>query len=557
MRHCGSGGKGKRSKGKDSNNNNGKKDDKDEKGSEKDEKKDEKKDAASGVKKKDKDGVEKTAASEKTAAADDTAEVSVAAAIAQATKENEKDGGSSSSTTQDGKPADGSAAAASTTSATSALPPSVRDMKPRELMAQLDSYIVGQQEAKRAVSVALRNRWRRHQVPSEELRDEISPKNILMVGPTGVGKTEIARRLAKLTDAPFIKVEATKFTEVGFHGRDVDTIIEDLLKTAVSQTKQVLMRRHEAQAREKAEDRILQALAGTASGFREHLRNGSLNRVEVTLDLMEKKDPPKSAGAGGGTEGMHISVDIPSMMGLGRRHRMVKKTLKIGDAMPLVIQEELDKLVETADLQAEALKSCEEDGIVVIDEIDKIVAPSGSAQKGHQASAEGVQQDLLPLVEGTTVTTKNGTQVKTDKILFICSGAFHMVKVSDMLAELQGRLPIRVELKALTEGDFHRILTEPKYNLIRQHTAMLKTEGVELKFTDEAVWELARVAALINRTVQNIGARRLVTVLEKVLEDISFTAPDKAGETVEIDVQYVKNAVESLTKKIDITKFLL
>ena len=440
--------------------------------------------------------------------------------------------------------------------------PSVRDMTPKQLMDQLDSYIVGQADAKRAVAVALRNRWRRHHVEPKELRDEISPKNILMVGPTGVGKTEIARRLAKLTDAPFVKVEATKFTEVGFHGRDVDSIIDDLLKVSLSQTKQVLMRRHEAVAKEKAEERILQALAGTASGFREHLRSGSLNRVEVTIDLLEKKDPPKSAGAGG-SEGMHISVDIPAMMGLGgglggrSRQRMVKKTLKIGDAMPLVIQEELDKLVEGADLQAEALRACEEDGIVVIDEIDKIVAPSGSANKGHQASAEGVQQDLLPLVEGTTVTTKNNIQVKTDKILFICSGAFHGVKVSDMLAELQGRLPIRVELKNLTEKDFYRILTEPKFNLVRQHCAMLATEGVELTVKEEALWEIAKTAAHINSTIQNIGARRLVTVLEKVLEDLSFNAPDKKGEKIEVGAQWVKDAVEPLCKKVDITKFLL
>jgi ATP-dependent HslUV protease ATP-binding subunit HslU len=404
------------------------------------------------------------------------------------------------------------------------------------------------------VAVALRNRWRRHQV-SDELREEIAPKNILMIGPTGVGKTEIARRLAKLVDAPFVKVEATKFTEVGFHGRDVDTIIDDLHKVAMSQTKQVLMRRHEDQAKARAEDRVLQALAGAASSFREHLRAGSLDNLEITIELLEKKEPPKSSA----TDGVHISLDLPAMMGMGggsRRPKTVKKTLKIKDAMPLVLQEELEKLVETADVSKEALRACEEDGIVVIDEIDKIVTAAGG-YKGHQASAEGVQQDLLPLVEGTTVTTKNNVQVKTDKILFICSGAFHSVKPSDMLAELQGRLPIRVELKPLTKEDFYRIITEPKYNLVRQHVAMMATEGVTLEVTDCAKKEIAGYAAHVNATVQNIGARRLITITEKVMEEVSFDGPDKKGTTFVIDAAYVKKAVESLVAKVDITKYLL
>lgn len=430
-----------------------------------------------------------------------------------------------------------------------------RDLKPRELMAELDRFIVGQADAKRAVAVALRNRWRRHQVP-DEMREEIAPKNILMIGPTGVGKTEISRRLAKLVDAPFVKVEATKFTEVGFHGRDVDTIIEDLYKVALSQAKQVLQRKFEADAKVKAEDRILHALAGASGAFREHLRSGSLDDLEVLIEVQEKKEPPKQS-VGGGQEGYTIALDIPALMGMsGRKAKMIKKNLKIKDAMPIVLQEELDKMVEGADVSKEALRACEEDGIVVIDEIDKIVTAAGG-YKGHQASAEGVQQDLLPLVEGTTITTKNNIQIKTDKILFICSGAFHSVKPSDMLAELQGRLPIRVELKPLTEKDFYRIITEPKYNLILQHQAMLATEGVTLNVTDEAKWEIARISAHVNATIQNIGARRLITIIEKVLEDVSFNAPDKAGETYTVDAATVKKAVDAMVQKVDIKKFLL
>nr|CCC90440.1 putative heat shock protein HslVU, ATPase subunit HslU [Trypanosoma congolense IL3000] len=427
----------------------------------------------------------------------------------------------------------------------------VRNMKPRELMRELDNYIIGQTDAKKAVAVALRNRWRRHQVDAA-IREEISPKNILMIGPTGVGKTEIARRLAKLVDAPFIKVEATKFTEVGFHGRDVESIIEDLYKASLTQTKQNIMRRHEEAARQKAENRILRALAGVSDGFREHLRSGALDDIEVIVELQEKKEKPKNTGS---SEGVFISLELPSSIG-GQRPQTVKKVMKIKDALPAVLQEELDKIVDTEDVSAEALRACEEDGIVVIDEIDKIVTASGG-YKGHQASAEGVQQDLLPLVEGTTVSTRGNVQIKTDKILFICSGAFHSVKPSDMLAELQGRLPIRVELKPLTKEDFHRIITEPKYNLIKQHVMMMKTEGVDLVFTDDALWEIASIAAHINSTVQNIGARRLITITEKVVEEISFDGPDRRGETFVIDAAYVKKSVESMMKKVDIKKFIL
>lgn len=439
-------------------------------------------------------------------------------------------------------PAEGTAAVEAATS--------IRDMKPRELMKELDRFIVGQSDAKKAVSVALRNRWRRHHVP-EDIREEIAPKNILMIGPTGVGKTEIARRLAKLVDAPFVKVEATKFTEVGFHGRDVESIIEDLYKASLTQTKQRIRRQHEAEARKTAEDRILKSLAGLTDDFREHLRSGALDDLEVVVELQEKKERPKTAG---GNEGLLISLDLSSMM--GQRPQTSKKLMKIKDALTAVLQEELDRVVDTEDVSAEALKACEEDGIVVIDEIDKIVTAAGGF-KGHQASAEGVQQDLLPLVEGTTVSTKFNVQVKTDKILFICSGAFHSVKPSDMLAELQGRLPIRVELQPLTKEDFHRILTEPKFNLIQQHVAMMATEGVELTFTEDALWEVASIAAHINATVQNIGARRLITITEKVVEEISFEGPDRNGDRFTIDAAYVKKAVESMVKKVDIKKFLL
>ncbi|KAG5504529.1 hypothetical protein JIQ42_06363 [Leishmania sp. Namibia] len=426
----------------------------------------------------------------------------------------------------------------------------IRDMRPRELMKELDRYIVGQSEAKKAVSVALRNRWRRHQVPSD-IREEIAPKNILMIGPTGVGKTEIARRLAKLVDAPFVKVEATKFTEVGFHGRDVESIIEDLYKASLSQTKQNIRRQHEEEAKVKAEDRILKSLAGVSDGFREHLRSGALDDIEVMVELQEKKEKPKTASG----EGVFISLDIPSMMG-GQRQQTVKKVMKIKDAFPAVLQEELDKMMDTEDVTAEALRACEEDGIVVIDEIDKIVTAAGG-YKGHQASAEGVQQDLLPLVEGTTVSTKFNVQVKTDKILFICSGAFHSVKPSDMLAELQGRLPIRVELQQLSKEDFHRIITEPRFNLIAQHKAMMATEGVDLIFEDDALWEIASIAAYINSTVQNIGARRLITITEKVVEEISFEGPERKSEKFVIDAAYVKKAVDKMVKKVDIKKFIL
>eukprot|EP01065_Artemidia_motanka_P040823 TRINITY_DN5193_c0_g1_i2.p1 TRINITY_DN5193_c0_g1~~TRINITY_DN5193_c0_g1_i2.p1 ORF type:complete len:473 (+),score=125.22 TRINITY_DN5193_c0_g1_i2:124-1542(+) len=426
----------------------------------------------------------------------------------------------------------------------------ISDMKPRQTVEELDRFIVGQPDAKRAVAIALRNRWRRHHVV-QEMREEVFPKNILMIGPTGCGKTEIARRLAKLTDAPFVKVEATKFTEVGFHGRDVDTIIDDLLKNAIALTRKKLRKKNEAQAKKRAQDRVLLALAGKQEidSFRPHLEDGQLDRMDVVIELTEKTPP----------SGARITQGLPMMdMTHGqRRRKTVRKKMLIKDALPAAEADEMEKMLEGVDVQKEALRSCEEDGIVVIDEIDKIVGAKSSNRGSHQASSEGVQQDLLPLIEGSTVTTKHNGQVKTDRILFIAAGAFHGCAPSDMLAELQGRLPIRVELNALSEADFHRILTEPKHNLLRQSIALMETEGVELKFTDDAVNELARIATEVNARVQNIGARRLITVLERVMEDISFKGPALRGKVVSVDKEYVQNRVAEMIEKVDLQRYLL
>lgn len=432
---------------------------------------------------------------------------------------------------------------------------------PREIVCELDRFIIGQNQAKRSVSIALRNRWRRQQVP-ESLRQEILPKNILMIGPTGVGKTEIARRLARLAKAPFLKVEATKFTEVGYVGRDVEQIIRDLLDLAIQQTRET--KRHEVRAKAeiKAEEKILDALVGesateeTRQKFRKMLREGHLDEKEIDIKVAESASPSPSfmdiPGVPGAQMGM---VNIGDMMGKFFGGKQTKtKHLKVPQAMETLIAEESDQLLDQESLIAEAINLVEQNGIVFIDEIDKICARS--ERQGADVSREGVQRDLLPLIEGTTVSTKHGV-VKTDHILFIASGAFHIAKPSDLLPELQGRLPIRVELTALKKEDFIRILTEPEASLIKQYEALLKTEEVTLLFTPEGISEIAQVAADINEYVENIGARRLHTVMEKLLEEISFTAPDCSGTELVIDALYVRTKVGELAKNMDLSKFIL
>jgi ATP-dependent HslUV protease ATP-binding subunit HslU len=432
------------------------------------------------------------------------------------------------------------------------------EFSPREIVSELDRFIVGHPEAKRAVAVALRNRWRRRRVP-DDLRDEVTPKNILMIGPTGVGKTEIARRLARLAQAPFLKVEATKFTEVGYVGRDVDQIVRDLVESAMQMVRERRRAGVRARAEAAAEERILDALTGPGStaareAFRRKLRAGELDDKEVELSMADTSSPfpqmeiPGQPGASMGV------LNLGDMFGkaFGGRTKVHKTT--VSGAWAPLIAEESDKLLDQEALTQEALELAENQGIVFLDEIDKVASRSDRA--GADVSREGVQRDLLPLIEGTTVSTKHGP-VKTDHILFIASGAFHVAKPSDLLPELQGRLPIRVELKALTRDDFRRILTEPEANLIRQHQALLATEGVTLVFTEDAVDALADAAVTVNGAVENIGARRLQTVLEKVLEEISFTAADRSGETVTIDAAYVTGRIGELAGDADLSKFIL
>ncbi len=431
---------------------------------------------------------------------------------------------------------------------------------PREIVSELDRFIIGQHDAKRAVAIALRNRWRRQQLP-EEMREEVLPKTILMIGPTGVGKTEIARRLARLAQAPFLKVEATKFTEVGYVGRDVESIVRDLLEIAINMTRERLRKEVKAKAELAAEERLLDALVGenardeTRITFRRRLRNGELDDKEVEVQVADTAGLQLPTMDIPGMPGSQMGVmNLNEMFGKAFGGRTKTRRMTVDRALELLINEESDKLLDQEMVTNEAIATVEQNGIVFLDEIDKITARS--ERIGADISREGVQRDLLPLIEGTVVATKHGT-VKTDHILFIASGAFHFAKPSDMLPELQGRLPIRVELAALTRDDFKRILEEPENSLIRQYMALLATEEVTLDFTDEAIAALADLAAEINTSVENIGARRLHTVLEKLLEEISFTATDRGGETVVIDKDMVHERVAELAKDSDLSKFIL
>jgi len=436
----------------------------------------------------------------------------------------------------------------------------VTSFSPREIVSELDRYIVGQNDAKRAVAIALRNRWRRQQL-EDDLREEVLPKNILMIGPTGVGKTEIARRLARLADAPFIKVEATKFTEVGYVGRDVESIIRDLSEIAIHMTRERMRKEVVAKAEVAAEERVLDALVGegasadTRQKFRNMLRQGELDDREIEIDVQDAGSGMPTLeipGMPGAQMGM---INLSEMMGKAFGNQTKPKKLTVLESYDLLIAEESDKLLDDDVVVRTALDAVEQNGIVFLDEIDKICVRS-EGRSGGDVSREGVQRDLLPLIEGTTVATKHGT-IKTDHVLFIASGAFHLSKPSDLLPELQGRLPIRVELKALDEADMRRILTEPEANLIRQYTALMATEGMTLAFTDEAIDALAKLATDVNRTVENIGARRLQTVMERLLEDVSFTASDRSGEALTIDADYVRETVADLAKDTDLSKFIL
>ena len=434
------------------------------------------------------------------------------------------------------------------------------DLTPREIVSELDRFIIGQKDAKRAVAVALRNRWRRKQL-GDDLREEVYPKNILMIGPTGVGKTEISRRLAKLARAPFIKVEATKYTEVGYVGRDVEQIIRDLVDAAQAMVRENLREEVKAKAHEAAEERVIEALAGdgardqTREMFRKKLRSGELDDTIIELEVADTSNPLQGMEIPGQRPGMGGGMmNLGDIFGKAFGQRTVRRRMSVAASYEVLLQEEADKLLDPEMVTKEAVRAVEQNGIVFIDEIDKVATRQDV--RGGDVSREGVQRDLLPLIEGTTVSTKHGP-VKTDHILFIASGAFHIAKPSDLLPELQGRLPIRVNLRALTEEDFVRILTETDNALTRQYTALMATEEVTVTFTDDGIAALAKIAADVNQSIENIGARRLYTVMERVFEELSFTAPDRTGDSVQVDADFVEKNLGELTRSADLSRYVL